>query len=173
MKIACVVVGGLKAMSPKNLGSVKFAGRNTYPKKTINNSSRWKCLTIRRETIMPSSNSTMIRKLQIALNSKGMMILVPRSQFYSAEQKRPVTIYKVAQAYWNEDKGRYSHIELFSSASEIQCVLFMRNLWYIINGKEVPPTNRMKGAAEFERKWNEFYEKWKVKKPSETIDDPE
>ena len=34
----------------------------------------------------------------------------------------------------------------------------MRNLWYLINDKEIPPTNRMKGAAEFERKWNEFLE---------------
>ena len=44
---------------------------------------------------MPTSNLEMIRKLQIALNSKGYRILFNRSQFYSEEQKRPVTMYKV------------------------------------------------------------------------------
>lgn len=106
---------------------------------------------------MPTSNSQMIHKLQVALNSKGMKILCNRSQFYSDSQNRPVTIYKVAQSIWDPATERYKHKELFSSASEIQIVLFMRNLWYVVNGKEVPPTNRMKGAAEFDRKWNEFY----------------
>lgn len=105
---------------------------------------------------MPASNSTMIHKLQVALNSKGMKILCNRSQFYSDQQGRPVTIYKVCQSVWNEDAQKYNHKELFSSASQIQVVLFMRNLWYLINDMEIPKTNKMKGAAEFERKWNEF-----------------
>ena len=48
------------------------------------------------------------------------------------------------------------HLVLFTSASQIQVVLFLRNLWYLINEKPIPPTNKMKGSAEFERKWNEF-----------------
>lgn len=110
---------------------------------------------------MPSSNSTMIRKLQFALNQRGQKILCNRSQFYSDEQNRPVTMYKVAQSRWDASTGRYKHEELFSSASEIQVVLFLRNFWYMIEGKEIPPTNKMKGAEVFERKWNEFYEHWK------------
>lgn len=109
---------------------------------------------------MPSSNSVMIHKLQIALNSRGMRILCNRSQFYSEQQKRPVTVYKVAQSISNPETGKNMHKELFSSASEIQVVLFLRNLWYLINGLDIPPTNRMKGAAEFERKWNEFLESY-------------
>ena len=107
---------------------------------------------------MPASNSQMIRKLQVALNSKGGKILCNRSQFYSEQQKRPVTIYKVCQSVPNLSTGKYNHVELFSSASEIQVVLFMRNLWYVVNGKEVPPTNKMKGSAYFERQWREFVE---------------
>lgn len=110
---------------------------------------------------MPTSNTQMIHKLQVALNSRGMKILCNRSQFYSDEQQRPVTVYKVAQSVWNENTQRYNHEELFSSASQIQVVLFMRNLWYLINDKPIPPTNKMKGSYEFERKWNEFEQNYK------------
>ena len=105
---------------------------------------------------MPTSNTQMIYKLQFALNSRGMKILCNRSQFYSDKQNRPVTMYKVAQSIWVPETQRYTHKTIFSSTSQIQVVLFMRNLWYLINDKEIPPTNRMKGAAEFERKWKEF-----------------
>lgn len=111
---------------------------------------------------MPASNSTMIRKLQFALNQKGYRILSNRSQFYSNEQNRPVTMYKITQSVWDEHKQRYKHVELFTSASEIQIVLFLRNLWYLVNDKPIPKTNKMKGAAEFERKWNAFLELWKT-----------
>lgn len=116
---------------------------------------------------MPHSNTDMIYKLQVALNSRGMRILCNRSQFYSEEQRRPVTIYKVTQSIPNELTGKNRHEELFSSPSQIQVVLFMRNLWYLINGNPIPPTNQMKGAAEFERKWEEFEIRWKAEHPSE------
>lgn len=105
---------------------------------------------------MPSSNSTMIWKLQVALNSKGLRILCNRSQFFSDQQNRPVTIYKISQSIKNETTGRNNHVELFSSASEIQIVLFMRNLWYAVNGKPIPPTNKVKGAEVFEDAWETF-----------------
>ena len=107
---------------------------------------------------MPRSNSDMIYRLQVALNSRGLKILSNRSQFYSEEQKRPVTLYKVSQSRFDTVSGKSRHVELFNSYSQIQIVLFMRNLWYAANGRDIPPTNHMKGSAEFERKWNEFAE---------------
>lgn len=111
---------------------------------------------------MPHSNSDMIHRLQVALNSKGMRILCNRSQFYSEQQNRPVTIYKVMQSVFDENTGKNRHIELFSSASQIQVVLFMRNFWFLIQGKEIPPTNEMKGAAEFKQKWQDFETEWRM-----------
>jgi hypothetical protein len=111
---------------------------------------------------MPHSNLDMIHKLQVALNSKGMRILCNRSKFYSEQQQRPVTIYKVSQSIANEQSGKNQHIELFSSASQIQVVLFMRNFWYLINGMQIPPTNQMKGAQQFEEKWRQFEEQWRA-----------
>ena len=107
---------------------------------------------------MPSSNSTMIWKLQVALNSKGLRILCNRSQFFSDQQNRPVTVYKISQSIKNASTGKNNHVELFSSASEIQIVLFMRNLWYAVNGKPIPPTNQVKGAEVFEQAWKTFEE---------------
>lgn len=95
---------------------------------------------------MPS-NTVMIRKLQHALNTKGMKIMYSTSQFYSADQGRPVTIYSIKQAVFDEFKGKYINHELFSSTSQIQIVLFLRDMWYTINGKEVPTDNE---------KWNQI-----------------
>lgn len=103
-----------------------------------------------------NSNSDMMRRLQIALNSKDMRILCNRSQFFSEVQNRPVTIYKISQSVWDPSTGKNKHVELFSSASQIQCVLFMRNLWMAINHKPIPTTNALKGAEKFQEAWDEF-----------------
>lgn len=105
---------------------------------------------------MPHSNSDMIHRLQIALNSKGLRILCNRSQFYSEKQNRPVTIYKVSQSVFDKSTGKNRHLELFSSASQIQVVLFMRNLWHAINDKPIPETNKIKGADKFQKEWDNF-----------------
>ena len=113
---------------------------------------------------MPKSNSNMIYKLQVALNSRGMKILCNRSQFYSNEMNCPITMYKIAQTgEIDPTSGRAKSIELFRSTSQIQCVLFLRNLWYTINDKEAPPTNNLKGAEVFEKKWAEFIENYDYK----------
>ena len=94
-----------------------------------------------------ASNSVLIHKLQRALNTKGMKILYSTTQFYSEEQDRPVTMYIVKRAVYDEQKGRNQNIELFKSTSQIQIVLFLRDLWYEVNGKEVPKDNEKWNAA--------------------------
>lgn len=89
-----------------------------------------------------ASNSTLIHKLQRALNSKGYKILYSTSQFYSDEQDRPVTLYLIKQAVYDEEKGKNVNVELFKSTSQIQVVLFLRDLWYEVNGLEVPYNNQ-------------------------------
>ena len=81
-----------------------------------------------------ASNKVMIKKLQQALNSKGLKILYHTQQFYSEQQQRPVTCYIVKKAVWDEQKGRNRNIELFSSFSQIQIVLFLRDMWFEVNG---------------------------------------
>lgn len=92
----------------------------------------------------------MIHNLQKALNLKGMRIMYSTSQFYSEQQDRPVTIYHIKQAVYDSDKQKFVNQELFNSTSQIQIVLFLRDLWYTINGKELPTDNE---------KWNAIREK--------------
>lgn len=93
-----------------------------------------------------ASNSVMIHKLQQALNMRGLRIMYSTSQFYSEQQNRPVTIYHIKQAVWDEEKGKFQNMELFKSTSQVQVVLYLRDLWYDINGKEVPQNNEVWNA---------------------------
>lgn len=79
----------------------------------------------------------------MALNSRGLRILISSSQFYSEQQNRPVTIYHIKQAFVNENTGRTDSIELFKSPSQIQVVLYLRDMWYDINGWEIPDDNEV------------------------------
>ena len=91
---------------------------------------------------MPS-NATMIKRLLTALNLRKMRIMYTTSQFWSENENRPVTIYHIKQAVWNEDKEKFDNMELYKSTSQIQIVLYLRDLWYTINGKEVPQNNEL------------------------------
>lgn len=94
----------------------------------------------------------MIHKLQQALNMRGLRIMYSTSQFYSEQQNRPVTIYHIKQAVWDEEKGKFQNMELFKSTSQVQVVLYLRDLWYDINGKEVPQNNEVWNAKKADYK---------------------
>lgn len=100
---------------------------------------------------MANSNIVMVKKLQQAINGKGEKILYTTNQFYSDEQDRPVTIYSIKKAIFNEEKKRNINIELFSSTSILQIVLFLRDYWYELNGWEVPTDNEQ---------WNKIKEEY-------------
>ena len=90
---------------------------------------------------MSRNDITLIRKLQTAINSKGEKILVNRSQFYSEKQHRPVNMFTIKKAYWDEDKEHSVSVELFSSVSQLQIVLFLRDYWYKINNMPISHDN--------------------------------
>ena len=90
-----------------------------------------------------ASNSTMIHKLQRAINSRGYKVLYSTTQFYSDQQDRPVTMYILKQAVYDEEKGKHVNVDLFKSTSQIQIVLFLRDMWYDINGMEIPKNNEI------------------------------
>ena len=108
---------------------------------------------------MPASNSTMIHRLQQAINQKyNQKILYQTKQFYSDQDDRPVTKYCIKKAVPDESTGKNRNIDLFSSYSQIQIVLYLRDMWYTLNGWEVPTDNQM---------WNEIKEKIKAEKEKE------
>lgn len=82
---------------------------------------------------MGNSNTVMIHKLQTALNTKGQNILYNTTQFYSAEQNRPITVYHIKKAVYDEEQQKMVNLELFKSCSQMQVVLFLKDLWEKIN----------------------------------------
>lgn len=50
-----------------------------------------------------------------------------------------MTTYIVRKAIWDEKTGRSKNIELFKSTSQIQVVLYLRDMWYDLNGWDIPP----------------------------------
>lgn len=95
---------------------------------------------------MPS-NATMIKKLVGALNRNGQRVLYTTSQFWSEEANRPVTVYHIKRAVWDDEKEKFYNIDLYRNTSQIQIVLFLRDMWYTVNGKELPQNNEL---------WNEI-----------------
>lgn len=87
---------------------------------------------------MPASNKTMIHKLQTAINQNGGRILFNTIQFFSEQQDRPITIYKICEP--GPKKGAKRKV-LFETPSQIQVVLYLRDYWYNMNGQEIPIDN--------------------------------
>ena len=83
----------------------------------------------------------MIRKLQTAINTHGGKIMYSTSQFYSKQQDRPVTIYHLKEAVYDDETDKYQNVEIFKSTSQLQIVLFLRDYWFEMNGWEVPTDN--------------------------------
>lgn len=98
-----------------------------------------------------SQYSKQIRNLQLALNKKGCNILFSRKQFFSEKYNYAMTLYIISQSVLDGETGKKRSIELFSTTNQVHCLLFMRNLWYLVNGQEVPETN----LDDFNAKWKE------------------
>jgi hypothetical protein len=99
---------------------------------------------------MPS-NLQNIQRLQQALNSKGCKILYSSSQFWSEEMGRPIKMYKIEQAISDpESKKGNKKVKLFETSSQIQVVLFLRDMWNEVNGLPVDTSNPV---------WNEIKSK--------------
>lgn len=90
-----------------------------------------------------ASNTTLIKKLQHAINDKGERLLYHTSQWYSEDEQRPITRYSIQQAVWDEDKGKFVNKLLFSASSQIQILLYLRDYWYNLNGWEIPNNNKI------------------------------
>ena len=91
---------------------------------------------------MAGGQTRTIKKLQQALQLEGELILITIDQFYSNQKQTTVNRYHVKKQVQIEDeKYKSSKIELFSSCSQIEITLFLRDYYYEIMGYEVPHDN--------------------------------
>ena len=91
-----------------------------------------------------TSNISMIKKLQRAINDKyEQRITYNTSQFFLNQTNKQATRYTVKKAVTNSNTGKNQHIEIFSTFSQLQVVLFLRDYWYYLEGTEIPTDNEI------------------------------
>ena len=101
-----------------------------------------------------ASNIRTIKALQMAINNTcPFKILYTTNQFYSVKQKRPVTKYCLRKSVPDEFTGHNISEEIFSTYSQLQVILYLRDLWYVYNDIELPTDNEM---------WNEIKERDRI-----------
>ncbi len=95
------------------------------------------------------------KKLVKALNTRGYKLTFSTKQFIGTEGNVH-SYYSICKGVWNEDKHKYLNKELYSSASMVRIVLFLRDMWYKENGWELPTDQELwnKLRAEMEAKEN-------------------
>ena len=94
------------------------------------------------------AQSKTIKKLQQALLFEGELVLITTSQFWSIDKHKLVTRYHIKkQVQSAENKNKSSQVELFSSCSQIQITLFLRDYYYEVKGYEIPHDNPIWEAA--------------------------
>lgn len=92
---------------------------------------------------MAGGQTRTIQKLQKALQYNcGEYILINTSQFYSVDKHKTVTRYHVKKQIQNdENRNKSTMVEMFSSCSQIQITLFLRDYYFKCMGLEVPHDN--------------------------------
>lgn len=101
------------------------------------------------------------KKLQSACKKQfGIKLLIDQRQWYHKDKDMFITVYTLYQCITNEDRNGTQKIKLFQTYSQIQLVLFMRDMWYELNNWEVPTDNKI---------WQEIKQNYVEKEePSET-----
>ena len=85
---------------------------------------------------------------QRAINTKfDYKLLLNKSQFYSDKTDGIIEMIVVKRAIFDEEKQKMKNIELFSSPSDVQIILYLRDLWYELNGWDVPTDNEIWNKA--------------------------
>lgn len=89
-----------------------------------------------------ASNIVSIKKLQKAINVNcPFKILYTTAQFYSMDCDLPITKYCIRKVLMNYETRRAESVEVFSTYSQLCIVMFLRDLWFVWQGKELPTNN--------------------------------
>ena len=91
-----------------------------------------------------NNQQVLLKRLQRAINARSEhKILVSKNEWYSDKRQSEIVSYVIRLAIEPEDKtkGRKKTVELFSTTSLIQAVLYLRDYWYSLIGEEIPTDN--------------------------------
>lgn len=79
--------------------------------------------------------NNIMRKLQRAIIQKGLVIKIGTTQFYSAEQKRMITMYILStRITYRNTRGEWKEkdYEILRSASQIEIVNCLNDIWQAV-----------------------------------------
>ena len=88
------------------------------------------------------------KKLIQALNTKDIRLTMSTKQFIGREGL-PKNLFVISKAVWDDERSRYTNIELYSTSSAVRIVLYLRDMWYRANGWDLPTD---------QEKWNRIRE---------------
>ena len=94
------------------------------------------------------------KKLITALGTKGLRLTLSTKQFIGHEGQ-PHDMFIISEARWNNEKHKYINNELYSSVSPVRIVLYLRDMWYEVNGWDLPQDQEL---------WNQIREQVKEEK---------
>lgn len=77
------------------------------------------------------------KKLVKALNANGVATTMTIKDIMLRDG-RVAKFYSINKAVWNTERERYENKELYSSPSMIRIVFYLRDMWHIHNGWELP-----------------------------------
>ena len=80
----------------------------------------------------------LINKLQKALLMNcNRIIYIENEQFYSKEQNRVITMFVLSERVWNEERGRFTKQQVLKTASQIDVVKYLGNLYKELTNTEI------------------------------------
>ena len=83
-----------------------------------------------------------IKKLQNAINSTGKRhLVINKTQYFVEQDNKIAEVLIVKEATPDAKTGKVTYTEAFSSGSDIAITLFLRDVWYELNGWEIPTDN--------------------------------
>ena len=91
---------------------------------------------------MAENNTTKIRKLQTAIQSKGYKVLYNTEQFYSKQFDNFLTMHSVSLLTHNNDTDKDVKVQIFRTTSPLQIILLLRDIWFSINNWDLPEDNQ-------------------------------
>jgi len=98
------------------------------------------------------------KKLIKALNSRGHKYTFSTKQFMGSEGL-PHNYYTISSAEWCDERHKYINREMYSTTSMVRIALYLRDLWYLENGWELPTDQELWNGirAELQEKKNGQY----------------
>lgn len=96
------------------------------------------------------ASRNMWTKSKILLKAIGVkhhhLLTLSTKQFMGSE-KKPHDFYVLSEAVLNEETGKFYNREIYSTTSMVRIVLYLRDIWYSLEGLELPTD---------QEKWNEI-----------------